>query len=98
MEPIKPDSISDSRLNTNKNLEQLSGILDSELKIKNKNYKIKIDPILIQKLQLDINNSRDKRRKLARKYKISWNIYRKLEMLVTIRIQKGLNKSTGELL
>lgn len=73
-------------------------ISDSLIKTQDDNSKIKIDPLVIKNLQLDINNPRDKRRELARKHKVSWNFYRKLETIVTIRIQKGLNKSTGELL
>lgn len=55
-----------------------------------------IDPKVVDQLQLNVRNSRNKRREIARAYKINWKVYRILENEVTKRIQKGLNPSTGK--
>ena len=57
---------------------------------------VKIDPKVIIALQLDVPNTRMKRREIARKARVPWNLYRKLEMLVSYRKQKGLTLDTGE--
>ena len=57
---------------------------------------VKIDPKVILALQLDVPNTRMKRREIARKARVPWKLYRKLEMLVTYRKQKGLKLDTGE--
>lgn len=62
----------------------------------NKDQEIFIAPEVIQNLQLNIKNTRNNRRKIAREKKVPWDLYRKLEMLVTMRIRKGFNPSTGK--
>lgn len=73
-------------------------IINSNAEKDLKKDNIVIDPLVIKNLELAINNPRWKRREIARKTKTRWTLYKKLEMLVTYRIQKGLNVSTGEMI
>ena len=57
---------------------------------------VHIAPEVIKNLQLDVRNTRTNRRKIARKNNVPWDLYKKLELFVTMRIRKGLDPSTGK--
>lgn len=57
---------------------------------------IEFSPELFKELQLHINNSRQKRRQIARQNKINWNTYIVLEREIFRRKQNNLNLLTGK--
>jgi len=59
------------------------------------NTEIKIPTQVIIKLKLNHPMPRDKRRNIARKAKMNWDMYRLLEREVAKRIKAGVNLETG---
>ena len=57
---------------------------------------VKIDPIAIKALRLNVNMTRAQRREVARKSKVEWKVYKVLEREVMRRAKLGLNLSTGK--
>lgn len=67
--------------------------------VKDKNtsiYFMYIEPATIKTLQLTTRNTREKRRELAKKNKVPWNVYRALQLEIIRRYRQGLNLNTGK--